>query len=185
MIDYGALDDVDHSYLSCYSKMFTPTRDKVTQVLCIGVGRGAMVKMFHDYFENATIHAIHNIDEQHVLGNLKRLKLYPKINAYSNFTIQDNFSETRFDIIFDDGITTQDAKTFVAKQYTPLLHQNGILCMQDIANPEMAEKIYHTFLVRSKVQVLDLRTERGTSDDILIIYHNNAALAPSDECRSA
>ena len=124
-----------HSYISHYEKLFQPMKDTALHVLEIGISRGGSIKLWADYFSQASIHAIDIIESPNWLKsyNKERINLYID-NAYDENFIRTNFIEKgiKFDIIIDDGPHTKGSMLFTAKYYSKLLTANGILIIEDI-----------------------------------------------------
>ena len=47
-----------HNYCNKYDKILFPLREKFTNILEIGVANGSSVRMWEEYFPNATIHGV-------------------------------------------------------------------------------------------------------------------------------
>jgi hypothetical protein len=54
-IDKGTQRNAGHSYTYYYDKLFTPLRDKPILMLEIGICGGGSLKMWYEYFPNATM----------------------------------------------------------------------------------------------------------------------------------
>jgi len=84
-----------------YSKYFEPIRNEKLNILEIGVGSGPSLKMWYDYFPNATIHAIDVVPQtQHENSRVKT-----HICDQSNRGELEKVMETigMVDLIIDDG----------------------------------------------------------------------------------
>lgn len=66
LIDNSKTDkNTTHSYLPTYQKIFANKKETAKHILEIGIGdnfcssgNGGSIKLWHDYFQNATIHAL-------------------------------------------------------------------------------------------------------------------------------
>jgi hypothetical protein len=84
-----------------YSEYFEPIKDNKLNILEIGIGSGPSLKMWYDYFPNATINAIDISDQKS--HNNERVKTF--ICDQSNPDELENVVKNTglFDIIIDDG----------------------------------------------------------------------------------
>ena len=75
-----------HYYLDTYEQLFKPMRETAKNVLEIGVRDGGSMKLWHDYFPNATIYGIDNMENMYagVWSEIitPRIKLLMPFNAY-------------------------------------------------------------------------------------------------------
>jgi len=176
-----------HSYLNHYERLFQHMKDTALHVLEIGIAQGGSIKLWTDYFSKATIYAIDIIEPPSWLKsyNKERINLYID-NAYDENFIRNNFIDkgTKFDIIIDDGPHTKESMLFVAKYYSRLLTENGILIIEDIPlavrginnngpnfKKNWIKDIRNEFPLdlQNKVHLLDLRNERARFDNALIV----------------
>lgn len=120
-----------HNFAVKYDRLLSPFRESFTSVLEIGVGHGQSVKMWMEYFPNATIHGadiepsyqacescssrikFHLIDQ----GNPDQLK---RLQPFSPF-----------DLIIDDGnhFWREQILSFII--LFPLLRKGGIYIVED------------------------------------------------------
>lgn len=95
-IKYGTDKAFDHKFTEDYNRVFEPVRFDVTSVLEIGVCKGRSIRMWLDYFPNATIWCIDSMDVASFVQGHERVRFH-----------QCSQSEYRtsqvFDIIIDDG----------------------------------------------------------------------------------
>jgi len=170
--------DTVHSYLPEYQKLFSKIRERVENVLEIGIGRGGSLALWNDYFPNATIYGLDDltngieegINGFHWVRDYDRIKILVPYDAYNPKTL-DLFKDTKFDIIIDDGPHTLKTQIYCAKNYTKLLKKGGILVIEDIEGVNI-EPIKNAFDNIEKVKCKDLRHHKSRYDDVLIIYEN-------------
>ena len=88
-------------YTTVYHQLFENFRNEKLNILEIGVGSGASLKMWYDYFPNATIHAI-DIDDcsQH---NNDRVFTHKANQAYRGDILTVMQKVGMVDLIIDDG----------------------------------------------------------------------------------
>jgi hypothetical protein len=169
-----------HYYLDTYEQLFKPMRETAKNVLEIGVRDGGSMKLWHDYFPNATIYGIDNMENMYsgVWPEIikPRIKLLMPFNAYDTNLIHTfKSSGTQFDMLLDDGPHTLESMLFFAEHYTPLLTQTGVLIIEDVQEFDWIPKIVAAFPERFRpfVQVVDLRPVHGRYDDLLVILDMN------------
>ncbi len=185
-----------HSYLPLYNSLLLPIKETANSVLEIGVNTGGSLKLWYDYFTNATIYGCdindyltikdiryyafqykfgpYNINDCNTIISLKkndRVVLNLHENAYKEHYVKTNFKDKniKFDFIIDDGAhTLQTQKDFITL-YSPLLKDNGILIIedvQDIAWLDELKKITPENL-KPYIKTFDVRKNKGRYDDIV------------------
>ena len=158
-----------HSYLETYEKNLKDKHISCKNVLEIGVQRGGSLKLWNDYFVNATIYGI-DIDEGPAfLNEYKRVNCL-KMNAYSQESI-DYFSNKNieFDVIIDDGPHTLESMEYFVNNYTQLLAVDGVLIVEDIPDIKWCD-IFKTYVPNGfTYEIVDLRHIKNRWDDILFI----------------
>jgi hypothetical protein len=188
LIDNNLTDkNTTHSYLKHYQSYFQHLQYDNINILEIGIAGGGSIKLWSDYFINGIVYAIDIIEPPFFLKNYNsdKIKLY-KDDAYSTNFIKNEFTDKgiKFDIIIDDGPHTKESYIFVAKHYTNLLTDNGILVIEDVplairgnnnTGPSLEKNwfsdIKFSFPVhlQQKVELIDLRNEINRFDNALIV----------------
>jgi hypothetical protein len=101
-----------HGYTKYYDYYFSNICNNVKNVLEIGVFNGSSVKMWEEYFKNATIHGL-DINPQCKKIENNRTKIH--IGDQSDISFLKNIcNEEKYDIIIDDGshLSEHQIKTF-------------------------------------------------------------------------
>ncbi len=90
-----------HSYLPLYENLLKNKKETAKNVLEVGIGdfnqgitNGGSIKLWHDYFINANIHALDICSLERVWDGIKnndRILIYSSINAYNNNFFINNF----------------------------------------------------------------------------------------------
>ena len=134
--------DTIHSYLGLYDDLLKHKKDTALQVLEVGICEGGSIKLWHDYFPRADIHAIDIMPYEKVWSELKnkdRIKIYAssalnmtRIDAYDPEWVKKTFGGMQFDFMLDDGPHTLDSMLAFIKLYLPLLAKDGILLIEDV-----------------------------------------------------
>jgi hypothetical protein len=168
--------NTSHSYLTTYDTLFSSRKDLAKNVLEIGIDNGGSIKLWADYFKNATIQAIDIIPESKVWDELKNkdnIILHPSTDAYDVRLFTSKFLNpgTKFDIIIDDGPHTLESMVIFLNMYIHLLTDDGLLIIEDIQSPEWINILIRMVPpeLRQFMGVYDLRKNKGRYDDILFI----------------
>lgn len=159
-----------HSYLATYEKLFQPKKETAKNVLEIGICHGGSIKLWSDYFSNATVYGIDIKVDQEWLRGYPRTKL-SELDAYREEVVQDFVSKgIKFDVLIDDGPHTKESVVFFAKHYSQILADDGIMIVEDVQDMGWIadfEKIPHL-----DVEVIDLRKTKGRYDDVLFVIRH-------------
>jgi len=129
--DFGTDKNTWHSYVTnFYEERFSPYKNETISLLEIGVETGASLKLWCEYFTNAT--TITGVD---ISNNLKS-----EFNSNATIVIGDAYSQEitnslgDFDIIIDDASHTQEDHLKLIELYLPKLKSGGIFVIEDIQN---------------------------------------------------
>jgi len=159
--------DTVHSYLDVYEELFKDRKD-ITDLLEIGIDKGASIKLWADYFTSAIIHGM-DIHDHMEIRDIDRT-IIEICDAYD----KQNIPKKKFDIIIDDGPHSFMSVIKCLFYYLPLLKDDGVLVIEDVQIiscievfkliidekfPELSECCY----------VKDLREIKGRYDDIMFI----------------
>lgn len=159
-----------HSYLPLYETLLAPIRYGARNVLEVGVNTGGSIKLWYDYFPNATIYG-YDISERGLMyrdmKNVPRIVLNLNENAYTSECTKK--LEFKFDFLLDDGPHTLESQEAFVELYSPLLSDNGILIIEDVQDiawlAKLRDKTPEHLL--PYVRAWDLRANKGRYDDIV------------------
>ena len=167
-----------HSYISnVYEKLLHDTQDTCLNVLEIGIDKYGSIKLWHEYFSNATIYGVDIIDLQEI--DDERIKLF-KNDAYDiNFV---DSLPNNFDLIIDDGPHTLDSMVKFLQHYQSKLNDRGILIIEDIQKINWIETLKSYILPENikNYKVYDLRSIKRRHDDILLIIDKRKNLSSNE-----
>ena len=171
--------NTSHSYMELYEKLLSGKKESATTVLEVGIGdfgekNGGSIKLWRDYFTNATIYGLDILPEDRVIDELltdPRVVLYTSTNAYNEDFVNDNFvtKGLKFDFMLDDGPhTLQSMKDFI-RLYLPLLKEDGILIIEDV---QSVDWFGHLMLevpedLKKYINIYDRRHMKGRYDDLV------------------
>jgi len=168
-----------HSYLPLYQKLLINKKETARNVLEIGIGdfkekNGGSIKLWKDYFTNATVYGLDIIPKEYVIQELvndKRVVLFTSTNAYDEKFFNENFlkKNLKFDFMLDDGPhTLESMKTFI-RLYSKVMTDDGILIIEDVQSIDWIPILYREVPQHLKkfVKPYDLRKNKNRYDDIV------------------
>lgn len=165
----GTDKNTDHDYInSFYEIEFKKYKNKKIKILEIGTCRGTSIHLWQQYFPKAEIIGIDVWDQ--ILNRHKGIErvTYLEGNAYdvdSAKTLPD------FDIVIDDGSHNPEDQIQCLKIYLPKLKKGGVLVIEDIREFETFELLKKEVPeeLQQSIECLDLRENKGRSDDMMFI----------------
>lgn len=154
-----------HCYIDSYDKLFLDYKEKTINILEVGVSEGGSVRLWSEYFTNATIFgydivrtARPNIFNENVSYIVKDV----------NHIAIDEFKDTPLSIAIDDGShSLQDQLTFIKTIYDQVI-PGGLLIVEDIQNLEGQKSDFES--LGYPFEVIDLRNVQGRYDDVLLVF---------------
>ena len=162
-----------HSYLGLYEKLLSPKKYTAKNVLEIGIGpfklqNGGSIKLWKDYFTNATVYGLDIIPKEYVIQELvndKRVVLFTSTNAYDEKFFNENFlkKNLKFDFMLDDGPhTLESMKTFI-RLYSKIMTDDGILIIEDVQSISWIPILYREVPedLKKFVRPYDLRKNKN------------------------
>jgi len=175
IVDHNLTDKgTTHSYIPIYEELFpSENRKDIKNILEIGIAWGGSIKLWSDYFPNATIYAIDNEEQCKIpnwLGKYKRVKLF-RGDGYSDEFIE-LIKDIKFDFIIDDGSHSLESQQQFVDKYVGLLSKSGILVIEDLTITNMKE-LLQTFSWLRRAIIIDKVKERPyRGDNRLLVYRN-------------
>jgi len=163
-----------HSYLELYQKLLNDKRDTAKNVLEVGINLGGSIKMWHDFFTNATIHGIDIMDIKDVWDEIKdkeRILLYSPMDAYNEEYFNENFlnKNIKCDFLLDDGPHSLQSMIFFIKMYSKIMTDDGILIIEDVPHLDWIDILKKEVpsILQPFIKVYDLRSNKNRYDDIV------------------
>lgn len=163
-----------HSYLDLYQRLLSSKKDTARNILEVGIYQGGSIKLWHDFFTNATVYGLDIMDTEDVwseLQNKERIVLYTSTDAYDETIFKANFlnNNIRFDLLLDDGPHTLDSMLQFIKLYSQVMSDDGILIIEDIQSWDWIEILAESVpeKLRKYIGVYDLRHNKDRYDDIV------------------
>lgn len=142
---YGT--DKAGSYTALYDTLLRDRRDKVKNVLEIGIGSreamrhvpgyepGASLRMWRDYFPNAHIFGIDN-DPAVMFHDLGITTVECSQHSAAGLKAVTKLFGSSFDLIVDDGDHTVEGQLISANTLVPFLAPGGLYVIEDTHKPE-------------------------------------------------
>lgn len=123
-----------HDYLKRYAELFDHRREAVSSVLEIGVQEGGSVRMWEEYFPNATILGL-DIDpayKKHEGG--RRIILIGDSTSKGTADIVRAHHPDSFDLVIDDGSHHPADQVSTFETFFPLVKKGGMYAIEDIGH---------------------------------------------------
>lgn len=163
-----------HSYLPLYQELLEKKRDSAKNVLEVGIYDGGSIKLWHDFFVNATVYGLDIMNINNVWDGIKnneRIVLHTSTNAYDENLFKSNFLDKniKLDFALDDGPHTLDSMKKFITLYSQLLTEDGILIIEDVQKWEWINQLKAVVPEELKkyIKVYDLRHVKKRYDDIV------------------
>ena len=138
-LEYGTDKIGKHNYLPYYFNLFKERRNEVKKVLEIGVGEGASLNMWRDFFPNAMIYGIDN--EPKRMLNLDRELVYfgdQKIKGCIE-NIIDFHIGSNLDLVIDDGSHDPEDQVRSCLEAMLILKKGAIYVIEDVADASVSD----------------------------------------------
>jgi cephalosporin hydroxylase len=162
-----------HSYLPLYENLLKNKKDTAKMVMEIGICNGGSIKLWRDYFQQATVYGADIMHMDYVWDQLKndqQIVLMTSTDAYHPDVI-NTIKDKKFDFIIDDGPHTLESMIVFVRDYSQLLSENGILILEDVQDYEWFDSlIEHTpDDLKKYIEIYDLRQNKGRYDDLVFV----------------
>ena len=168
-----------HSYLPLYEKLLASKKETAKNILEVGIGNfgeknGGSIKLWRDYFTNATIYGLDILPENRVMDELfndDRVVLYTSTDAYNTDFFINNFlnKNIKCDFMLDDGPHTLESMQQFIRLYSNIMTNDGILIIEDVQSMDWLDVLTNTVPEHMKqyIKIYDLREVKGRYDDIV------------------
>jgi hypothetical protein len=168
---HGTDKDTVHCYVSSfYEEAFAKYKNLKINMLEIGIFKGASLKLWSEYFDEANILGVDILDQ--VLPQFRELKNVDLMfdNAYSQTFLND---DRKFNILIDDGPHTLESQLIFLNKYLPKMDKDSILIIEDVASISyvpLLEKLVPE--EKYKIEIIDTRHIKNRYDDIMFVVRN-------------
>ena len=121
-----------HSYLPLYDKLLASKRETAKNVLEVGIYQGGSIKLWKDYFVNATVYGLDIMHVTNVWDSIKgkdKIILHTSTNAYDENIFKQSFLDKgiKLDFMLDDGPHTLESMIKFIKLYSQVMTDDAIL----------------------------------------------------------
>ena len=120
-----------HNFAAKYDKLLSPFRDTFTNVLEIGVGGGQSVKMWADYFPNATIHGADIEGSCNACESYSGRIKFHQLDQGNVVQLSALLPFSPFDLIIDDGNHWWREQIVTFTSLFPMVKSGGIYVVED------------------------------------------------------
>lgn len=177
LVDNDKTDkNTTHSYLDIYQDLLGHRQESAKNIIEIGIDMGGSIKLWYDYFTNATIHAVEIRSAECIwdeLKNKERIIIHSSFDAYDKGLFESTFIDNniKFDIIIDDGAHTLNSVKKVIQLYTKVMTDDGILIIEDIQSSVWLRVLSDETPTHLKpfISTYDLRYKKKRYDDLLFV----------------
>jgi methylase of polypeptide subunit release factors len=174
-----------HTYLDLYQSLLISRKESAKHVLEIGIGdggqgisNGGSIKLWHDFFLNATVHALDICSNDCIWDGIKnneRIKIYNQTDAYNIESFKTNFLDKNIkcDMVLDDGPHSLESMKLFIQLYSQILSDDGILILEDVQDMNWIEILKESVPENLKqyIEVYDLRHMKNRYDDIVFVIN--------------
>ena len=166
--------DTVHSYLDLYNNLLLDKKNTAKNVLEVGIQHGGSIKLWSDFFTNATVHGLDITNGSNIVADIKnndKIILYTDTDAYNEDIFNRLFLNNglKFDFLLDDGPQTLESMIQFINLYSKVMTDDGILIIEDVQDISWIETLKNAVPEELKqyIFVYDLRTCKGRYDDIV------------------
>lgn len=164
-----------HSYIDVYEEVLAPYRNTAENMLEIGVFKGNSLRMWENYFTQASVIGVDCDDMPHGgLADLREMiesgKHCIKIfNAENPILVKEHFAGMKFDVIIEDANHSLEQQLKLYNLYKEYLAPDGIYIIEDVENIDASRTEFENIDNSKTVTILDRRHILNRFDDVLII----------------
>lgn len=174
-----------HSYLPLYQKLLISKKDTAKNVLEVGIYQGGSIKLWSDFFTNATVYGLDIMNVNNVwegIKNNEKIILYTSIDAYNNDFFTTNFlnKNIKCDFMLDDGPHSLESMKQFIRLYSQIMTEDGILIIEDVQSWDWIDILKNEVPENLKrfIKIYDLRQNKNRYDDIVFTIDKSNHTAP-------
>jgi len=162
-----------HSYLPLYQTLLGSKRETAKNVLEVGILGGGSIKLWSDFFINATVYGLDVMHIDNVWDGIKnndKIKLWTSCDAYNTGTFNQLLSQNiKFDFMLDDGPHTLESMKQFIRLYTQLMTDDGIFIIEDVQSWDWIDILKNEVPdhLKQYIKIYDLRPNKNRYDDIV------------------
>jgi cephalosporin hydroxylase len=153
-----------HTYIDFYDRFFRKFRNNKIVILEIGVYHGESLRLWEEYFPNATIYGIDIVKAR--CYNSDRVKTFYGDSTDKQF-VESTFKDMEFDMIIDDGSHRMNYQINTFNLFYKYIKEGGYYIIEDIQNVDFE---LPEFKKLGECTVVDRRAFKRIEDDVLLVY---------------
>ncbi len=120
-----------HQYTPVYYRLLGDRTESISRLLEVGIGKGRSLRMWEQFFPNATIYGI-DIDADRLINEGRIIsRLADQANEKQMRAVAKEMGGS-FDVIVDDGAHDYGRQIAAMNALLPLLAKDGIYFIEDI-----------------------------------------------------
>ena len=163
-----------HSYLPLYQILLIRKKETAKNILEVGIGSGGSIKLWSDFFKNATVYGLDIIHMNTVwekIKNKENIILHTSSDAYNNAFFDHHFlnKNIKCDVLLDDGPHTLESMKQFIRLYSQIMTDDGILIIEDVQSWDWIGQLKNEVPDHLKefIKIYDLRRNKNRYDDIV------------------
>jgi cephalosporin hydroxylase len=163
-----------HSYLDLYHNLLITKKETAKNVLEIGIYHGGSIKLWSDFFTNATVYGLDIMHINNVwegIKNKENIILHTSSDAYNETFFIDNFlnKNIKCDFMLDDGPHSLESMKQFIRLYSQIMTDDGILIIEDVQSIDWINVLKDEVPSHLKqfIRIYDLRPNKNRYDDIV------------------
>jgi len=163
-----------HSYLPLYQTLLESKKETARNVLEVGIDKGGSIKLWSDFFVNATVYGLDIIESEKVWDGIKnsdKIVLHTSTDAYDPQFFAANFLDKniKFDFMLDDGPHTLESMKQFIQLYSQVMTDDGLLIIEDVQEWGWIDALISVVpeTLKPFIKTYDLRHNKGRWDDIV------------------
>jgi hypothetical protein len=163
-----------HSYLGLYQNLLIAKKETAKNVLEIGIYDGGSIKLWSDFFTNATVYGLDIMHINNVwegIKNKENIILHTSSDAYNETFFIDNFlnKNIKCDFMLDDGPHSLESMKQFIKLYSQIMTDDGILIIEDVQSIDWINVLRDEVPshLTQFIKIYDLRPNKNRYDDIV------------------
>lgn len=171
-----------HSYLPLYQKLLINKKETAKNVLEVGICMGGSIKLWNDYFTNATVYGLDIIHINEIWDGIKnneKIILHTSTDAYDHDFFITNFlnKNIKCDFMLDDGPHTLESMKQFIKLYSNIMTDDGILIIEDVQSWDWIDILKNEVPnhLKQYIKIYDLRENKNRYDDIVFTIDKSNA----------
>ena len=159
-------------YIPIYQKLLENKRESCQHLLEIGSGNNSSMVLFHEYFQNATIHGFTDKDN---FSNYSRIQNYDYIKRFNLEYVEKSFQRKKMDIII---IHNQDLTTyyFCLENYPKLLNEKGIMVVESTLNDDAINFLPDNYMYKNYDNYCIIEPMKKKTTAVVFICHDTSSL---------